>query len=138
MTFVGFNVDSDIAIRPGMEKLVDQVDVMLKANPSLMSALYDGTLVISCPTPAGYKPGLYRWATELRGRMHRNGHLFEIPERIPGGGSGGWMASCIPPSMYAVFLRAWIAFAGQPRQVVVEPEPTATPHQMDLFTEEFA
>ena len=28
---------------------------------------------------------------------------------LASGASGGWMASCIPPAMYRVFLAAWLS-----------------------------
>lgn len=81
-------------------------------DPSLLHRLYDGTLEMTCPLPTGYKPRMNWWATELRARVNEHWHLFEISEQS-NGVSGGWMASCIPPPMYRIFLTAWLQHAGQ-------------------------
>lgn len=81
----------------------------LRADPALASPVYDGTFRICCPLPEGYKPGMNRWATGLSARISNAGHLFEISETSPGS-SGGYMGSCIPPSLYRNFLMAWLTY----------------------------
>ncbi|MGB3290985.1 MAG: hypothetical protein WBA83_17060 [Burkholderiaceae bacterium] len=56
-----------------------------------------------------------RLCRTLAARISKEGYLFEISEESEGV-SGGWMASCIPPSMYRTFLSAWLA-SNQARQL---------------------
>lgn len=121
------HLDSDISARPGMDKLTTKTGELMQRRPELVTELHDGTFELCCPLPPGYRTSMNRYATELRGRLNACGWLFEISERLPGSICGGWMASCIPPSMYRTFLAAWIAFASKPSERATEPM------QLDLF-----
>ncbi|WP_368648005.1 hypothetical protein ABRZ10_07195 [Castellaniella ginsengisoli] len=87
----------------------------IAADPEVLVPIYDGTFRLHCPMPDGYTPRMNRWGRELSARVNRRGWLFEINEDSDGI-SGGWMASCIPPAMYRVFLAAWLA-SSQARQL---------------------
>ena len=104
--------------------LLDAATARLQEDPCLLHRLYDGTLEMSCPLPPGYKPLMNRHAESLRARINEHWHMFEISEQSRGV-SGGWMASCIPPAMYRIFLTAWLHRTGL----------TSTPsmQQLDLF-----
>src|SRR5690606_19093191 len=118
MASVVLSLDSEIESRPAMLKLVEKARSMLAKAPDLLSPLPDGTLEMRAPLPAGYKPSMNWDAEELRARLTKHGHLFEISEESYGH-SGGWIGSCIPPSLYGKFLSAWLA--------------SAKPRQMELF-----
>jgi len=87
--------------------MLDRASLLLSSNPGAREKLYDGTFKIRCPIPTGYKPRMNLYATGLSARFNAQGMIFEISETSEGL-SGGWMASCIPPPMYKVFLSAWI------------------------------
>lgn len=108
---------------PKLKRLLGQAAARLETAPNLLRALPDGTLEMACPLPAGYKPAMNPWATELRARINTQGWLFEISERSPGI-SGGWGASCIPPPLFRIFLTAWLKHAS------VRPLPLG---QLELF-----
>lgn len=80
----------------------------IATDPSVLQPIYDGTFRLSCPMPDDYTPRMNHWGRELSARVSRDGWLFEINEDSDGI-SGGWMASCIPPAMYRVFLAAWLS-----------------------------
>jgi hypothetical protein len=91
-----------------LTKLLHEATLALRRSPEAARALDNGTFTLKAPLPAGYERRMNRQADELCARFNRNGWLFEIAECSPGC-SGGWMGSCIPPSMYQIFLQAWIS-----------------------------
>lgn len=110
-----------------LAKLLDKATSRLQAEPGLLRTLPDGTMEISCPLPEAYKPSINPWATALRARINEHGRLFELSEQSEGC-SGGWMASCIPPPLYRVFLAAWL------NQPAVRPQTAPLPlGQLELF-----
>lgn len=110
-----------------LTKLLDKATSRLLTEPGLLRTLPDGTIEISCPLPDAYKPSMNPWATALRARLNEHWRLFEISEQSEGC-SGGWMASCIPPQLYRVFLTAWL------NQPAARPQPVPLPlGQLELF-----
>lgn len=114
-------VDSEAAIRPGTQRLLDVAASLLCEAPALATELSDGSFRLSVPLPAGYERKLNKHATRLTARITRQGWLFEIAEAGQGS-SGGWMASCIPPGLYQTFLSAWVQMAGTPAQGELFPQ----------------
>lgn len=108
-----------------LSRLLEKASICLEADSSLLRPLDDGTLEISCPLPPGYRPSINTFAETLRARLDKNWRLFEICESSPRI-SGGWSASCIPPAIYRVFLKAW---TDQARPV----QKLSTSPQMELF-----
>ena len=96
-------------------RLAGEAAEVLRRNPGLLTPVYDGTMELRAPLPKGYERRMNSWATELRARVTRDGLLFEITEWSDSV-SGGWMASCIPPGLCAIFLTAWLSYTQQPKQ----------------------
>lgn len=109
------HVDGEVDVKPEMQRLLDAATAALHRDPGLVRVLNDGTFRLAVPLPAGYQRSMNHRATHLSGRFSQDGWLFEISEESAGT-SGGWMASCIPPSLYRVFLKAWVQMAQQPAQ----------------------
>lgn len=106
-------VDGEVSVNVG--HLLAQASDRIATDPGVLHPIYDGTFRLRCPIPDGYAPRINHWARDLSGRVSRDGWLFEINEESDGT-SGGWMASCIPPTMYRIFLSAWLA-SNQARQL---------------------
>ncbi len=115
MNFDVLHIDSEIDAKPGMGRLLADAATVIHVEPGLAERLYDGTYRIECPVPPGYKLSMNRFAKRLTARMSEQGYIFEISEADQNS-SGGWIGSCIPPTMFKVFLTAWLAHVNQPRQ----------------------
>lgn len=112
------HLDMHTESRMGIDEMLANVGARISARPELAQRDALGITVLRCPLPPDYQPRHNRDATELRARISSSGHLFEISE-CSDSVSGGWMASCIPTSVIAAFLRTWLDH---------------NPPQMDMFT----
>ncbi len=106
-------IDADSSAK--VDRLLVIVSDRIAADPGVLAPVYGDTFRLHCPLPADYKRRMNWWADRLSARVSRSGYLFEISEESDGV-SGGWMASCIPPTMYRIFLSAWLA-SNQARQL---------------------
>lgn len=92
-----------------LDGLLMEATAILRRSPGAATVSPEGTLSLRCPAPPDYQPRMHhRTVTELGMRVSRYGWVFElseISERI----SSGWMANCIPPDLYLVFLQAWVS-----------------------------
>lgn len=103
--FKGFN--TGLSNTSSIQGLMAEASEMVRQRPATVTHLNDGSFRLRAPLPLGYQPKLNRKATELVARVNASGLIFEIAEKSPGI-SGGWMASCIPSSMYQIFLKSWL------------------------------
>lgn len=107
------HIDADTSAK--VDHLLALASDRIAADPGVLAPVYDGTFRLSCPMPDDYTPRMNHWGRTLSARISRDGRLFEISEESDGV-SGGWMASCIPPHMYRIFLSTWLA-SSQARQL---------------------
>uniref|UniRef100_UPI00333FD6A4 hypothetical protein n=1 Tax=Castellaniella defragrans TaxID=75697 RepID=UPI00333FD6A4 len=105
------DADSSTSVSGLLARASDRI----AADPGVLHPIHDGTFRLICPMPPDYPSRMIRDAHSLQARVNTSGLLFEISE-TSGNCSGGWMASCIPLSMYRIFLTAWLA-SNQARQL---------------------